>query len=104
VKCERCGAELTEDGGMSWPYCPVCDWCPDCGVTHEAHPDARGGEEMDLMHWWDASDNMVTLTAWMADNGYSAKDVAYAVEKPWKYEDEFKTATAELEAATSATP
>lgn len=40
--CERCGNELTDDDGASWPFCPVCDWCPDCGVSHEPHPDARG--------------------------------------------------------------
>jgi hypothetical protein len=41
IKCERCGAGLVEDQGASWPHCPVCDWCPDCGVSHEPHADAR---------------------------------------------------------------
>lgn len=45
-RCERCGAELTDDSGASWPFCPVCDWCPDCGVSHEPHPDAR-----EVMTW-----------------------------------------------------
>lgn len=31
--------------------------------------------------------DLVVLTAYMADQGYSAKDVAYAVEKPWKFAD-----------------
>ena len=31
--------------------------------------------------------DLVTLTAFMADEGYSAQDVAYAVEKPWKHGD-----------------
>jgi hypothetical protein len=29
--------------------------------------------------------DLVTLTWFMADNGYSAQDIAYAVEKPWKH-------------------
>jgi hypothetical protein len=38
--CERCGTQLVDDDGASWAYCPNCDWCPDCGVTHPAttHP------------------------------------------------------------------
>ena len=40
VRCERCGSELVDDDGASFPYCATCDWCPDCGVTHPAsrHP------------------------------------------------------------------
>jgi len=34
-RCIHCGGALSDDTGMSWPYCPRCDWCPDCGVTHE---------------------------------------------------------------------
>lgn len=42
VGCERCGApDLADDGGTSWPYCAVCGWCPDCGVSHDPHPDKR---------------------------------------------------------------
>ena len=37
--------------------------------------------------WFMSHDNIVTLTAYMADNGYDAADIAYAVEKPWKYGD-----------------
>ncbi len=50
-----------------------------------------------MIHWWDNYDNMVTLTAWLADNAYDAKDVAYAVEKPWKYEGEFYAAKYDLD-------
>ena len=39
--------------------------------------------------WWRDHDNIVTLTAYMAETGYSASEVAYAVEKPWKFEDVF---------------
>lgn len=39
--------------------------------------------------WFADHSNIVTLTAWLADSGFSAEDVAYAVEKPWKFEAEF---------------
>jgi hypothetical protein len=42
--------------------------------------------------WFKDHANLVLLTSWMADNGYDAKDVAYAVEKPWKYEAEYARA------------
>jgi hypothetical protein len=46
-------------------------------------------------NWWDDHDNLVTLCNWLAENGRSGGEVAYAVEKPWKYEDEFNEATKE---------
>jgi hypothetical protein len=46
--------------------------------------------------WFAYHENIVTLTRYIADQGYSADDVAYAVEKPWKYEKEFKEAQEEL--------
>jgi hypothetical protein len=46
----------------------------------------------DKVEWHEVHSNLVTLTAWMAEHGYSAEAIAYAVEKPWKYEDEFKAA------------
>lgn len=36
VTCDRCGAPLVDDDGASWPYCPACRRCPDCGSTHPA--------------------------------------------------------------------
>ncbi len=47
---------------------------------------------MTAPRWFQVHDNLVTLTRWMADNGYTADDLAYAVEKPWKYEDEWRQA------------
>lgn len=41
--------------------------------------------------------DLVTLTAWMAGHGYSASDIAYAVEKPHKYATELAEAKAEAE-------
>jgi hypothetical protein len=32
-------------------------------------------------------DQVVTITARMAEDGATAKEVAYAVEKPWKHLD-----------------
>jgi hypothetical protein len=43
-------------------------------------------------------DDLVVLTAWMADNGYTAEEVAYAVEKPWKFDRELWDARVALDA------
>jgi hypothetical protein len=32
-------------------------------------------------------DDLIELTAWMAAEGFTAAEVAYAVEKPWKHTD-----------------
>jgi hypothetical protein len=42
-------------------------------------------------------EDLCILTSWMAENHYSAGDIAYAVEKPHKYEDELAQAKAALE-------
>jgi len=47
--------------------------------------------------WWRTYDNVVLLTGWLAEQGFDAKAVAYAVEKPWKYEAEFYAAKYELD-------
>ena len=45
--------------------------------------------------WYAKHDNLVTLTAFLAENAYTkAREIADAVEKPWKYEDEFRLAWA----------
>ena len=46
--------------------------------------------------WFTDHSNIVTLTSYLADHGYDAADVAYAVEKPWKFEDEFLLAVEEV--------
>ena len=51
---------------------------------------------MTEQHWWDDHDNLVILCDYLADNDWSAHDVAGAVEKPWKYTDEYLMARAEL--------
>lgn len=45
--------------------------------------------------WFADHSNIVTLTSWMAENGYDPDDIAYAVEKPWKFEEEFLDALQE---------
>jgi len=55
-------------------------------VADSDKPDAEEG-------WWIKHSNLVTLTSWMATNGYTAAEVAYAVEKPWKHTDLFLKAT-----------
>jgi hypothetical protein len=56
----------------------------------------------DERRWFESHDNVVTLTAWMAENGQDAREVAAAVEKPWKYEDFFRQAMAEQDAEADA--
>jgi hypothetical protein len=47
-------------------------------------------------HWYTYHQNIVILTSWMADQDYSASELAYAVEKPWKFTDEFLKAKGAL--------
>ena len=44
-----------------------------------------------------ARDDLVILVAYMAENLYTAHDIAYAVEKPHKYADVLAEAKAALE-------
>lgn len=48
--------------------------------------------------WWQDWSNVVTLLSYLASHGTSATDVAYAAEKPWKYESEWQ-ASASIEAS-----
>lgn len=49
------------------------------------------------IQWFQRHEAIVLLTSHMADEGYSAQDIAYAVEKPWKYEDIYSLAVAAAE-------
>lgn len=62
--------------------------CDECWGIH----DAVGEGAMDY-------DDIVLTADWMARNGYEASEVAYLIEKPWKFHHEL--ACAEFEAATS---
>lgn len=41
--------------------------------------------------------DLVTLTSYMAEQGSTAQEVAYAVEKPWKFVDTLLEAVATLD-------
>lgn len=43
-----------------------------------------------------ARNDLVILTSFMAGDGYSANDIAYAVERPWKFVDVLAEAKAAL--------
>ncbi len=49
--------------------------------------------------WWLRIENLEALALSMADNGYSAHDVAHMVEKPWKFTEEYRDMIAEQEGA-----
>lgn len=46
--------------------------------------------------WYGNHENLVTLVHWMAGHGYNATEVADAVEKPWKFAEEFIEARQDL--------
>lgn len=46
--------------------------------------------------WWEHHSALIVLTAHLADHGSSAAEVAYAVEKPWKFEEAYHQALAEI--------
>lgn len=74
---------------------PCCQRCADrVGVTLLFDPD---NPHADLLpdpdgNWHENHDNVVMLARWLADDGRSAYEVADAVEKPWKFTDEYKIA------------
>lgn len=47
--------------------------------------------------WYASHENIVILARHLADQGEAASTVAYAVEKPWKFTEEFEAALEELE-------
>lgn len=55
----------------------------------------RTDEELEALSqtndpWWAEHGNLAQLVRHLADQGYSGDDIAYVVEKPWKYENEFR--------------
>jgi hypothetical protein len=44
--------------------------------------------------------DLVILVAYMAAEGYTSNDIAYAVEKPWKHADVLADAKAAIEASS----
>lgn len=43
----------------------------------------------DTHRWYESSANLAELASYLADEGYSAQDVAHAMGYPWKYESEW---------------
>lgn len=64
------------------------------GARESGTEPPRAGE----LPWYADHGNLITLTRYMADTGASAGDVAYAVEKPWAHEDEWRDALAAAKA------
>lgn len=81
---------------------PGGSFCSDCGTVEG--PTHQGGP---VFHWWkhwDGSANLATLTMvanHMARAGFAAGDVAYMIEKPYRFTDEFRAAVAALPGLTS---
>lgn len=42
--------------------------------------------------WYDERRNLATVAHWMGEQGETVEDVAYMLEKPWKFEDEWRRA------------
>lgn len=79
---------------------PTCQRCADkLDLTLVYDPDNPHAELLPdpADDWYANHENLVTLTRWMADDGRSAYEVADAVEKPWKFTDEFKFARYDLQ-------
>lgn len=60
---------------------------PEANPRDPAHAYAEA-----LRIWWMNHANLATLAEWMFQRGDSPADVVYMLEKPWKFEDEFKQA------------
>lgn len=53
------------------------------------------GNKLPPREWYTYHGNVVAMCRRMAECGYSAEAIAYAVEKPWKYADVFASALRE---------
>lgn len=84
----RCGGrnwtvvvDENEDGRSSWYE------CDGCGGT------ASGDDSMsDHACWFDCPENVAAFARWAAKTGWSAKELADAIEKPWHYNEEAQEA------------
>lgn len=67
------------------------EFCTDCGHVTAPPP----GAHTDAWAWWltpEGVPNLETMAMvlhWMAEEDYRPRDMAYAVEKPWKFTEEF---------------
>lgn len=46
--------------------------------------------------WWNDHQNLALTAAFMFRQGHSEGDVIYMLEKPWKHDDDFALAQAEV--------
>lgn len=84
LKCRRCGQPMHRDGGM-WLTGGSNSWCVDEG-SHQ--PPLR---------WFQDHRNMILLVRHLADDEATGDQVAWAVEKPWLYSEEFIDAGGEID-------
>lgn len=42
--------------------------------------------------WYDDRRNLAVVARWMGEQGDTADEIAYMLEKPWKFEDEWRRA------------
>ena len=47
--------------------------------------------------WWETHDNVTITAYWMVAQGFEAQEIAYLVEKPWKFTVEWLNAEAAIE-------
>lgn len=46
--------------------------------------------------WWNNHDNLLVLLDSMQNSGATPEEIIYAMEKPWKFNDEYQSALGEL--------
>jgi len=47
-------------------------------------------------HWWDDHRNLAMVAEFMQRQGHDFPDIVYMLAKPWKHNDDFNLAVAEL--------
>lgn len=49
----------------------------------------------DEIPWWAQHDSLVLMVDYLAEEGWTGKEIADVVRKPWAFEDEYWAATTE---------
>lgn len=47
--------------------------------------------------WWSDHQNLAMTAEFMKNQGQSVDDIIYMISKPWKHNDDFNLASAEIE-------
>ncbi len=50
------------------------------------------------MTWHEDRDNLARLARWMGEQGDGVDEVAYMLEKPWKFDDDWRRANIKVAA------